>query len=86
MEATVQTVQNMLNALDADDLRTAIRFIQFLQETKKEKNAARNLAVFHQLQNVFDDDKGGYTSEEDLIRDLAQFRRERINHEDHAGH
>lgn len=86
MEATVQTVQNMLNALDADDLRTAIRFIQFLRETKKEKTAARNLAVFHQLQKVFDDDKGGYTSEEELIRDLAQFRRERINHEDNAGH
>ncbi|MBO4349766.1 MAG: hypothetical protein J6A01_02315 [Proteobacteria bacterium] len=86
MDATVQTVQNMLNALDADDFRTAMRFIQFLQETKKEKTAARNLAVFHQLQNMFEDDKGGYTSEEDIIRDLAQFRRERINHEDHAGH
>ena len=78
MDATVQTIQEMLNTLNADNLKTAMRFIQFLQTTQNETGVANNTANFNQLQTMFADDKGGYDSEEDVIQDLAQFRRERL--------
>lgn len=78
MDATVQTIQGMLNTLNADNLKTAMRFIQFLQSTQNETNIDNHTAKFNQLQAMFADDKGGYGSEEDVIQDLAQFRRERL--------
>ena len=78
MDATIQTIQGMLNTLNADNLKTAMRFIQFLQSTQNENVIAKNSAAFNQLQTLFDDDKGGYVSEDDVIQDLAAFRRERL--------
>ena len=79
MDASVQTVQSLLDKLNPENLQTALRFIQFLQQTQKEKTDTENLRVFEQLQDMFKEDKGGYSSEEDMISDLAQFRRGRLN-------
>ena len=85
MDVTVQSVQGMLNNLVSEDLRLAMQYIQSLLDKRRSKAAASSLEIFDQLHGLFEDDKGGYSSEEDIIRDLAQFRRERMNHENHAG-
>ena len=78
METTIQSAQMLLKTLNSDNLRTAIRFIQFLQSTQKEHVASQDNDAFNQLQNMFEDDKGGYLSEDDIVQDLAKFRRERM--------
>lgn len=78
MENTIQSAQLMLKTLNSDNLRTVIRFIQFLQSTQNEHVASQDNDAFIQLQNLFEDDKGGYLSEDDIVQDLAKFRRERM--------
>ncbi len=88
MDATVQNVQSMLNNMVAEDLCLAMRYIQSLLDKRRAKTKvmADNAEIFDELQELFKDDKGGYESEEDVIRDLAEFRRERMNHANHAGY
>ena len=59
MDASVQTVQSLLDKLNPENLQIALRFIQFLQQTQKEKTDTENLRVFEQLQDMFKEDKGG---------------------------
>lgn len=68
----------MTQTLNKDILRTIVRFIQYLQSTQKESIQDSYTNPFKRLQNLFDDDKGGYSSEEDVVADLAKFRRERM--------
>ena len=79
MDNTVQSAQLMLKTLNSENLKTVIRFIQFLQSMQNERVAAsQDNDAFIQLQNLFEDDKGGYLSEDDIVQDLAKFRRERM--------
>ena len=78
METTIKSAQILLQTLNADNLRTAVRFIQFLRSTQKESAQVSATNPFEQLQNLFEDDKGGYISEDDVVADLAKFRREHM--------
>lgn len=79
MDNTVQSAQLMLKTLNSENLKTVIRFIQFLQSMQNERVvASQDNDAFIQLQNLFEDDKGGYLSEDDIVQDLAKFRRERM--------
>ena len=78
METTIQSAQMLVKTLNSDNLRTAIRFIQFLQSTQNEHVTRQDNDAFIQLQNMLEDDKGGYLSEDDIVQDLAKFRRERM--------
>ena len=79
MDNTVQSAQLMLKTLNSENLKTVIRFIQFLQSMQNERVvASQDNDAFIQLQNLFEDDKGGYLSEDDIVQDLTKFRRERM--------
>ena len=79
MDNTVQSAQLMLKTLNSENLKTVIRFIQFLQSMQNERVVvSQDNDAFIQLQNLFEDDKGGYLSEDDIVQDLAKFRRERM--------
>ena len=79
MDNTVQSAQLMLKTLNSENLKTVIRFIQFLQSMQNERVVvSQDNDAFIQLQNLFEDDKGGYLSEDDIVQDLTKFRRERM--------
>ena len=47
------------------------------QRLRKKKREEKNLAALSAIQNMFADDKG-WESEEEMLADMADFRRERL--------
>lgn len=70
-------VSDMLNNLEEEDYKTAITFIEYLSETRKQKRANEDKKILSEIQDIFADDKG-WDSEEDMLKDMALFRRERM--------
>ena len=77
MAPTATVVNDLLNTLEVEDFNAAISYIQFLSASRKRKKEEKNLAVLSAIQNMFVDDKG-WESEEEMLADMADFRRERL--------
>ncbi len=71
-------VNEMLDTLDEEDYKAAISYIQFLSDSRKRKKAKESKAALKEIQSMFTDDKG-WSSEEEMLEDMAAFRRERVN-------
>jgi hypothetical protein len=69
-------INDMLNSLDEEDYNTAISFIQYLSYSRKNKKATDSQNILAEIQNMFSSDKG-WDSEDDMIADMAAFRKER---------
>jgi hypothetical protein len=69
-------INDMLNSLDEEDYNTAISFIQYLSYNRKNKKATDSQNILSEIQSMFSSDKG-WDSEDDMIADMAAFRKER---------
>lgn len=72
------TVIQMLESLDEKDYNSVIDFIEYLSARNKEHQVKKDLATLRDIQELFKDDKGGYLSEEEMLSDLAAFRKEHV--------
>lgn len=78
MAPTAIKLTNMLNSLEEEYYNSAISFIQYLSETRKKKKAEESKNILREIQGIFSDESG-WDSEEDMIADMAAFRRKRMN-------
>lgn len=78
MALTAMAVQDMLNTLGEEDYKMAVSYIQFLSDSRKKERAKKAAEVMDQIQSIIGDDKG-WDSEEEMLQDMANFRRERMN-------
>ena len=70
-------INDMLNSLEEEDYKAAISFIEYLSVSRKKKRAEKNTVILSEIQDMFADDKG-WDSEQDMIEDMAKFRKERM--------
>ena len=77
MAPTAIMINNMLNTLDEEDYNTAISFIQYLSDSRKKQKAEQSKKILSEIQEMFSDDKG-WESEDYMIKEMADFRRERM--------
>ena len=77
MAPTAIMINNMLNTLDEEDYNTAISFIQYLSDSRKKQKAEQSKKILSEIQDMFSDDKG-WESEDYMIIEMADFRRERM--------
>lgn len=77
--ATFNALQlnQMLASLNNEDLKKAISYIEFLSEQRVKAEADRNERLIHEIQELIGNDKG-WDSEEEMIKDMAEFRRSRM--------
>ena len=61
-----------------EDYNTAIQFIQFLADIRKKKKAINSKKILAEIQDIFQDNKG-WESEKAMIKDMATFRKERMD-------
>ncbi len=76
MSPKAVTVDNLFSTLN-DDYDEAIKFIEFLSNSRKTERAQKSVATLKEIQGMFSDDQG-WDSEESMIEDMAEFRRERM--------
>ena len=77
MAPTAIMINNMLNTLYEEDYNTAISFIQYLSDSRKKQKAEQSKKILSEIQDMFSDDKG-WESEDYMIKEMADFRRERM--------
>ena len=77
MAPTAIMINNMLNTLDEEDYNTTISFIQYLSDSRKKQKAEQSKKILSEIQDMFSDDKG-WESEDYMIKEMADFRRERM--------
>lgn len=63
--------------MDEEYYNAAIHYIQFLSVTRKQMEAEKSKAALAEIQGMFADDKR-WDSEEDMLSDMAEFRRSRL--------
>lgn len=51
-------INDMLNNLEEEDYKTAITFIEYLSETRKQKRTNEDKKILSEIQDIFADDKG----------------------------
>ena len=77
---TVKDVTDILEGLSNENLISAYDYIRQLAKEQGRRKAERAQRAFDHVKEILDGDTG-WTSEEEMIADLAEFRRKRM-----AGH
>ena len=72
----VADIARMLEGLDEEDRRSASDYVVYLFTTRGQRRAARTQRAFDQVDSILDGD-GGWESEEDMVSEMAEFRRSR---------
>ena len=71
-------LNNLLENLEKEDYDAAISYIEYLSVTRKKANTEKSKQVLSDIQKMFDDDKG-WSSEEEMLEDMASFRKDRMS-------
>ncbi len=77
MDTTAATVRNMLDTLEEEDYKMAVNYIQFLYDSRKKAKVKKATEAMDRIQTIVGNDKG-WDSEEEMLEDMARFRRERM--------
>ena len=77
MVPTETMVNDLLNTLETEDINSVINYIRFLSDSRKKDRVKKSVDALTRIQNMFADDKG-WESEESMLADMAEFRRERM--------
>lgn len=78
MSPKAMMLNEMLDTLEDDDYDTIMDYIRLLSATRKKERAMRTIAAMDEFQSIVGDDTG-WDSEEDMLKDMAAFRRERLS-------
>lgn len=73
MTVPASELTQMVKMLTEEDYIAVIKYIEFLISSRKKKTKS----TIRQIQEMFTDDKG-WTSEEEMLSDMAAFRRSRL--------
>ncbi|MBQ3402029.1 MAG: hypothetical protein IJG65_01460 [Synergistaceae bacterium] len=71
-------LNELLSSLNNEDLTKAISYVEFLSEQRAKAEADRTDRIIREIQELIGDDKG-WASEEEMIKDMAEFRRSRMS-------
>lgn len=77
MSQKAALLNDMLNTLESEDYDTIIDYIQLLSAVRKKERAMRTIAAMDEFQTIIGEDMG-WDSEEEMLKDMADFRRERV--------
>ncbi len=70
-------LNDMLNSLPEEDYKTVVDFVEYLTEKRKKECAKQSQALLDEIQTMFANDKG-WQSEDEMLADMAKFRKERL--------
>lgn len=70
-------VYDLLKELEEEDYNAAISFIRYLSDSRKKNRQQKDRKLLEEINGMFEEDKG-WENEEAMLRDMAEFRRERL--------
>ena len=78
MPEAVKEINVLLKDLDSEDYMVVIDYIKLLAENRRRQRNLETIAAMNEFQSVLEGDKG-WASEEEMLSDMAEFRRSRLN-------
>ena len=78
MEPEAIVLSDMLSTLEKEDYNIIMEYIKLLSETRKKERAIKAIAAMREFQEVIGEDQG-WDSEENMLADLAAFRRKKMS-------
>ncbi|WP_428769756.1 hypothetical protein V1L52_11365 [Treponema sp. HNW] len=73
MTVAASELTQMMKTLTEEDYSSVIKYVEFLVSSRKKNTKA----TIRQIQEMFTDNKG-WISEEEMLSDMAAFRRSRL--------
>lgn len=70
-------LNDMLDTLEKDDYNTIMEYIRLLSAMRKKERAMKTMAAMQEFEDIIGEEKG-WNSEEDMLADMAAFRRKRM--------
>ena len=77
MAPSAMLIEDLLSKLNEEDCQTAISFIEYLSDKRQKAREQEVKSLFDEFQSVLDGERG-WESEEDMLKEMAQFRKERL--------
>ena len=76
MNVNAAILTGMIECLSEENRFAAFSYIQYLMNMEGRRKAERTQRIFEEMSEILDGDTG-WASEEEMIADLAEFRRKR---------
>ncbi len=85
MNTSVNTAMltDMVECLSEESRFAAFSYIQYLMDMEGRRKAERTRRIFEEMSEIIEGDTG-WASEEEMIADLAEFRRKRTASNEHT--
>ena len=77
MVSAEMKVQDLLKNLEAEEYNDAISYICYLSDRRKKNRQQKDRKIMEEINSMFEDDKG-WNNEEEMLKDMAEFRKERL--------
>ena len=77
MPVAVKEINALLETLDIEDYSVILEYIKLVAQNRRKQRALESILALNEFQSVLNGDKG-WNSEEEMIRDMSKFRKERM--------
>ena len=78
MPESLKEINTLLKTLAVEDYAIVINYLQLLSEKRKSQQKLETITAMNDFNSLIGNDKG-WKSEEDMLADMAEFRRSRVN-------
>lgn len=77
MPQAVTEINTLLATLEVEDYPVILEYVKLIAQNRKKQRALESIAAMNEFQTILNGDKG-WNSEEEMLADMAEFRRSRI--------
>ena len=77
MPVAVKEINTLLETLDIEDYSIILEYIKLVAQNRRKQRALETIAALNDFQAVLNGDKG-WANEEEMIKDMSNFRKERM--------
>ena len=77
MPVAVKEINTLLETLDIEDYSIILEYIKLVAQNRRKQRALETIAALNEFQTVLNGDKG-WANEEEMIKDMSNFRKERM--------
>lgn len=74
----VKEINTLLENLDTEDYPIVIDYIKLVAQNRKKQRSLETIAAMNEFQSLIGENKG-WNSEEEMIEDMANFRKSRMD-------
>ena len=77
MPVAIKEINTLLETLETEDYSIILDYVKLIAQNRKRQRALETIAAINEFQSVLNGDKG-WKNEEEMLKDMADFRSKRL--------